>query len=623
MPVANWYPDPDSNSQLRYWNGSAWTAHYALLPPPPAEETALTALPGADTTVSDANWRFTPPAGSSVGEVSSSRRSLRPGEYLIGLGAVALVAAALVFLRKIWPSLGASGQIGVLLLLVAVQVAASLLAVSKIRVLGESLAASSGVTILLASSWAWIQFDGTAKYFPILPYFLALVHVLLLLAPVAYRARTWQYTAFLSVLVGVLSLLAAPLPHLWALLGALVGLGISRRLRKGLADKLGALHAIAASVYALVSAFNESPGRYEGYVVAGVVASLMYATSHLWKGDGDFNVSLEVQSPASLSKHSLFMSVWIVSLITLICTGLTRVLPISASGSTGGSLIADTTLGDRLIFALLAIAVSVLVYRRPSPIPVHITGQATDGKGHTSSKRWLAIALFFVALAQLGRKAVLIPSLNFLQEVSSTVAEFIGDVYVTIGPGYILLTVGVAIMVYSLRFKKINSGFIGAATAAIGWGTLVDTRLSDTLDMFPAPEVYTLPSALLFAAVWYTSRRTGSSSSKPGIPASALALVPSAVEVLDASGASNLRFTILVGACIVLLIIGLQRRLCAFVYPTVPILLLLFVSRALGLLGDSWVTLAVASIMLLVAGSFFEKMRERVQAARTYLAALR
>ena len=141
--------------------------------------------------------------------------------------------------------------------------------------------------------------------------------------------------------------------------------------------------------------------------------------------------------------------------------------------------------------------------------------------------------------------------------------------------------------------------------------------------MFPAPEVYTLPSALLFAAVWYTSRRTGSSSSKPGIPASALALVPSAVEVLDASGASNLRFTILVWACIVLLIIGLQRRLCAFVYPTVPILLLLFVSRALGLLGDSWVTLAVASIMLLVAGSFFEKMRERVQAARTYLAALR
>ncbi|MSZ18662.1 MAG: DUF2510 domain-containing protein [Actinobacteria bacterium] len=26
---ANWYPDPSKRYELRYWNGSAWTAHVA------------------------------------------------------------------------------------------------------------------------------------------------------------------------------------------------------------------------------------------------------------------------------------------------------------------------------------------------------------------------------------------------------------------------------------------------------------------------------------------------------------------------------------------------------------------------------------------------------------------
>lgn len=45
MPVvsdatpANWYPDPDAPSRLRYWDGFAWTAHYAPMPPLPAAVT--------------------------------------------------------------------------------------------------------------------------------------------------------------------------------------------------------------------------------------------------------------------------------------------------------------------------------------------------------------------------------------------------------------------------------------------------------------------------------------------------------------------------------------------------------------------------------------------------------
>ena len=37
---ANWYPDPDGGTGLRYWDGAQWTEHRAAAPPPPAVSTA-------------------------------------------------------------------------------------------------------------------------------------------------------------------------------------------------------------------------------------------------------------------------------------------------------------------------------------------------------------------------------------------------------------------------------------------------------------------------------------------------------------------------------------------------------------------------------------------------------
>jgi hypothetical protein len=33
---ASWYPDPDDQNRLRWWDGAAWTEHVQQLPPPPA-----------------------------------------------------------------------------------------------------------------------------------------------------------------------------------------------------------------------------------------------------------------------------------------------------------------------------------------------------------------------------------------------------------------------------------------------------------------------------------------------------------------------------------------------------------------------------------------------------------
>lgn len=38
-PPPNWYPDPSGGGGLRYWDGGAWTQHWAPLPPPVSSPT--------------------------------------------------------------------------------------------------------------------------------------------------------------------------------------------------------------------------------------------------------------------------------------------------------------------------------------------------------------------------------------------------------------------------------------------------------------------------------------------------------------------------------------------------------------------------------------------------------
>lgn len=45
-PPAGWYPDPQGSPKVRYWDGAAWTAHFADAPLPPP-------LPGARVVVGE------------------------------------------------------------------------------------------------------------------------------------------------------------------------------------------------------------------------------------------------------------------------------------------------------------------------------------------------------------------------------------------------------------------------------------------------------------------------------------------------------------------------------------------------------------------------------------------
>lgn len=599
---ANWYPDPDAPSRLRFWDGVSWTAHYAPMPAPPsATPDALASLlgpewdasPRAVTNVAvnapDDGWRRVPPWGPPIGSPINAptaghplRRSLRPGEVLTGLGAFALVAAGFAFIRSVWTDLGVGGQIGVLFAIVLVQAFASVFAVTRIRVLGESLAASAAVTLLVAASWGYVRLGVPGRFFPAMLYGFAALHALVILVPPANRARTWGLSASAFTLFAGLSLAALPsAPFLWALgLGA-GALLLARLTTPTHAERFAALHLVLALGHVLLSDVASL------YMVASLTAVTVLAASTLLRG------SYPMRANAQMRPTTLRCVVWTVALSAL---GLI---------ATYGALAADFGYKERFVFTAVGLVAVLLILCVP---PLEVSGSRKVFAG------WMAAA----TILQLGREAVLVPSARFVWDLLVA----LGDLLIAIGAGYLLLGCGLLLLAVSMWRRWVQSAFAGALCAALGWVVLLETRLVDKFSAAPHPEILTFPASLLLFTAALLTIRAQNLSTKAFLPGALTFLVPSTLEALRGDGA-DLRFTVLVAVCVLCLPPGFRFRLHALVVPPGAVLLLLFSYRALGLLGDSWITLAIAALVLLVLGSLFEKMRDRVRLARTYLSTLR
>ncbi|GAA1967339.1 DUF2510 domain-containing protein [Agromyces allii] len=61
---ADWYPDPNNAAQLRYWDGHAWTDHYAPAVAPPTSPTGPAANVNLPAPTSAATVQFAPPTAT-------------------------------------------------------------------------------------------------------------------------------------------------------------------------------------------------------------------------------------------------------------------------------------------------------------------------------------------------------------------------------------------------------------------------------------------------------------------------------------------------------------------------------------------------------------------------------
>ncbi len=84
-PPADWYPDPENPSQLRYWDGTAWTEHRAPVPQAPEPAQAAAPMQVQHTAQAEAQYaqQQTAPYAAQPGPYAQlpAQYAAQPGQY--------------------------------------------------------------------------------------------------------------------------------------------------------------------------------------------------------------------------------------------------------------------------------------------------------------------------------------------------------------------------------------------------------------------------------------------------------------------------------------------------------------------------------------------------------------
>lgn len=90
LPPAGWFPDPAGQRRLRYWDGAAWTAHFAPIPADGSEPVEQP-KPQAPTRVSTTHEQYHYTSGTVTPVVSEVPGMGAGKKWVLGGAVVGLV----------------------------------------------------------------------------------------------------------------------------------------------------------------------------------------------------------------------------------------------------------------------------------------------------------------------------------------------------------------------------------------------------------------------------------------------------------------------------------------------------------------------------------------------------
>jgi len=546
-----WYDDPYVAHQVRWWDGSAWTDHVSPLPTSPDKPASVLRTPL-----------------TQLASRSGIKRNLSAGEILIGLGAFALFAAALAFLRYVWGSLEATGQVAVLAFLVLLQAFASLLTTSRLRFLGESLAVSASSTFLFSAFWAAERLNVPDLTVAAVCYgFAALQLFAELLLSRRHAARAWFWVGLASTIPAVAYLRGYPAAAFGLFLVLVFAFYAAASEARRRFEFASLSHWVYATWFALVYLARPHV-PVDDYALYVLFLLLVGCSAPAWR----FSVA---HGPHLLRRFVILTS----SGIFMFCA-----LAASLEALGEGSESFEST--------LVVLAVSLFAGGMIFTSPLEWRSSA--------HKNWFTTYLY-----------VWVPVAGVLQ--------FVGINYISLldGPG-ILFAAGTAVWVRAWVARNRNIALVAASLVALGWWWQVDEWLTGE---YPVEAVSVPAGALLILAVAAVMGRGPERATLPLLPGLLVALLPSAT--LGLESAEVWRFSATVAACVLMLMLAVASRLRAPMLAAAPTLAVLLLVRALVIVDSTWVALTLAAVVLLGLGVFLERRRPKMSDLRAFVESYR
>jgi hypothetical protein len=596
------------------------------------------------------------------------RRRLSPQQVLLGLGALLVVAAALAFVAVAWTRLGVAFQAAVMSTVTAAACAASALAARRgLRATEEALAAAGAALLAVDLGAARaLGLWGADAVPPRLWAGLSCVAVggaALLLGLATRSTLTWPLVALLAAQPAAWLLLPADLADgaagvavlaVTALADVLVLL-VLRPVLRPVALVLAALTGGAGALLGVVLAWGGAPVDSWGATAvlaatAAAAVGLLHRSPPVPALPAPERTAATAAGVAAAALGGSLGQLGVGGAVVAAGLGLvllTLAAPARAAGPLLGGLLAGGTVLSLAGAAVLADAESagplaLLVLAGAAPAVLAAVGRPRVRPQATAAALAAPALAVLVAhegglldpvpagllLALAGATAYAVAALRtgapeeLAAAVTGTLAGLAAAALAAEAQAWGQVAVDLAVVGAAAGSWAVVSGRRPVAVLAVadlvaaGWIAAAGAEIR-------TPEVYTLPAAVGLLLLAVPALRAGAASWAAEGPATAVALLPSALVAVAEPTAVRLAGA--VTAAVVLTVAGtLTHRQAPFVVGAGALVLVVLGRLApYAPLVPRWVTLATAGLVLLVVGATYERRRQQAREAVAWVAQMR